>query len=342
MKVRLMKIDLKKGLVAAFGIAALFAMPLSAASVRIYQTNSAGDDVDVIDPATNKVVMKIKDIEVPHGVSFAPDGSRAYITCEAESTVWAVDTKTGKVIAKVPLSGHPNNLSTSQDGKRVFVSIVAAPGAVDVIDTVALKNIKTIPIRGNAHNTYVTPDGKFVVAGSVAGKTVTVIDELTLEKLWDMDMSSGVRPIAFDKNPDGSTKNMYIQLSNFHGFAVVDFKTHKEIQRVTLPDKPQVGETHSAAPSHGIAVAPDGKSLWVNSSQANGVFAYSLPDLKYKGYIAAGPTPDWLTFTPDGKRLYVAVAGANYVSVLDTQAMKEVSRIPVGEVPKRNGTVMVP
>ncbi len=342
MKVRLMRFDLGTGLVLPLAVAALFALSASAASVRIYQTNSAGDDVDVIDPATNKVVMKIKDIEVPHGVTFSPDGLRAYITCEAESTVWAVETKTGKVIAKVPLSGHPNNLSTAADGKRVFVSIVAAPGAVDVIDTVALKNIKTIPIRGAAHNTYVTPDGKFVVAGSVAGKTLTVIDELTLEKLWDMDMTAGVRPITFDKNADGSTKNMYIQLSNFHGFAVVDFKTHKEVQRVTLPDKPSLGETHSAAPSHGIAVAPDGKSLWVNSSQANGVFAYSLPDLKYMGYVAAGPTPDWLTFTPDGKRLYVAVAGANYVSVLDTKAMKEISRIPVGEVPKRNGTVVIP
>lgn len=323
-------------------VTAMLTVPLTAASVRVYQTNSAGDDVDVIDPATNKVVMKIKDIEVPHGVSFSPDGLRAYITCEAESTVWAVDTKTGKVIAKVPLSGHPNNLSTSLDGKRVFVAIVAAPGAVDVIDTVALKNIKTIPIRGAAHNTYVTPDGKFAVAGSVAGKTITVIDELTLEKVWDMDMSAGVRPITFDKAADGSTKNMYVQLSNLHGFAVVDFKTHKEIQRVTLPDKPAMGETHSAAPSHGIAVSPDGKSLWVNSSQANGVFAYSLPDLKYLGYAAAGPTPDWLTFTPDGSRLYVAVAGANYVSVLDTKAMKEISRINVGEVPKRNGTVVVP
>ena len=67
----------------------LLALPLivSAGSVRIYQTNSAGDAVDIIDPTTNKVVMQIKDIEVPHGVSFSPDGTRAYISCEAENTV---------------------------------------------------------------------------------------------------------------------------------------------------------------------------------------------------------------------------------------------------------------
>src|ERR1700676_13731 len=99
----------------------LLALTSMAASVRIYQTTSAGDAVDIIDPATNKVVMQIKDIEVPHGVSFSPDGTRAYISCEAENTLWATDTKTGKLLGKAQLSGHPNNISVSKDGKLVFV-----------------------------------------------------------------------------------------------------------------------------------------------------------------------------------------------------------------------------
>ena len=43
---------------------------------RIIQTNAAGDNIHLIDPATNKVVEVIRDIEVPHGVTSAPDGSR--------------------------------------------------------------------------------------------------------------------------------------------------------------------------------------------------------------------------------------------------------------------------
>src|SRR5712671_2680552 len=89
------------------------ALPLPGASFRIYQTNSAGDSVQIIDPATNKVVMEVKGIEVPHGVTFSPDGTRAYITCEAENTLWATDTKTGKLLGKAPLSGHPNNVAIS-------------------------------------------------------------------------------------------------------------------------------------------------------------------------------------------------------------------------------------
>ena len=42
----------------------LLALPLAASSVRIIQTNSAGDNVSIIDPATNKVVGEIQGIEV--------------------------------------------------------------------------------------------------------------------------------------------------------------------------------------------------------------------------------------------------------------------------------------
>src|SRR5688572_8457118 len=59
----------------------LLAVPLIAADkVRIIQTNSAGDNVHIIDPATNKVVGEIKGIDVNHGAAAAPDGSRLYVT----------------------------------------------------------------------------------------------------------------------------------------------------------------------------------------------------------------------------------------------------------------------
>ena len=318
----------------------LLSLPLMAGSVRVWQTNSAGDEVDVIDPASNKVVLKVKDIEVPHGVTFSPDGTRAYISCEAEKTLWATDAKTGKLLGKAPLSGHPNNISISKDGKRVFVAIVTRPGAVDVIDTAGMTRIKTIPAKGGVHNTYVTPDGKYVIAGSVVGKMLTVIDPNTLEIAWEKPFDLGVRPIAFEQNTDGTTKRLFIQLSGFDGFAVLNFATHEEERRVKNPNEPGGGHTEGGAPSHGIGVMPGGKELWVNSSPNNGIFVYSLPDLKVIGYVKTGEVPDWVTFTPDGRRIFVANSGSNSVSVIDTAARKEVARVPVGEVPKRNGTVV--
>ena len=45
-----------------------------------------------------------------------------------------------------------------------------------------------------------------------------------------------------------------------------------------------------------------------------------------------------MTLTPDGKTAYVANPVTNDVSVVDVESMKEVARIPVGFVPKRNTT----
>src|SRR5712691_2237392 len=235
--------------------------------VRIIQTNSAGDNIHLIDPATNKVVGVIEGIEVNHGVGGAPDGSRIYISDEAMSTLDVVDAKSLKVVKRIPLSGHPNNIAVGKDGRRVYVAIIEAPGGVDVIDTASMTDVKTIKTKGSIHNPYVTPDGKYVVAGSIVGKTVNVIDAKTEEPVWDVDMGLGVRPMTFATNPDGSTKWIFVQMSGFNGFAVVDFATHKEVKRVQNPDLPpgKTEVTAGADPSHGMAVTSDGKTLVVCS-----------------------------------------------------------------------------
>lgn len=322
----------------------LLAVPLTATSVRIVQTNSAGDDVHVIDPATNKVVGIIHGIEVNHGAASAPDGRTLFISNEGESTLEVVDTKTLKVTKSIPLSGHPNNIAISKDGKRVYVSIARAPGSVDVIDTASLEDVKSIPAKGAVHNTYVTPDGKFVVSGSIAGKTITVIDQKTETPVWWLTMDLGIRPMAFATNPDGSTKWIFVQLSDFNGFAVVDFATHKEIKRISNPPL-EAGKTAvhvGGNASHGMAVTADGKTLVVNSGENSALYAYSIPDLKVLGGADVGKAPDWVTLTPDGKTAYVANAASNSVSVVDIKTMKETMRIPVGEVPKRNITAVFP
>ena len=326
-------------------IGLLLALPLAlgAATVRIIQTNSAGDDVSVIDPVTNKVVGVIKGIEVNHGATSAPDGSRYYISNEANSTLDFVDQKTLKITKSVPLSGHPNNISIGKDGRHVYVSIARKPGAVDVVDTVSQERIKTIPTKGPIHNTYVTPDGKWVVAGSIPAKDITVIDAKTETVAYTIDMDLGVRPMTFNTNPDGSTKWIFVQLSGFNGFAVVDFASRKEINRIELP-KIAADKTYPVGgnESHGMAVTSDGKTLVVNSRLNSSLYTYSLPDLKLTGTVGVGKSPDWVTLTPDGKTAYVANAASDYVSVVDLLAKREVTRIPVGQVPKRNYTAVLP
>jgi YVTN family beta-propeller protein len=327
-----------------FVLMAIAAMPMAAqVQVRIIQTNSGSENIHIIDPATNAIVGEIKGIPVNHGAAASPDGTRLYFSGEAERTLDVVDVKTLTVTKKIPLSGRPNNITISKDGRLLYVGIVSQPGALDVIDTASLERVKSIPTRGGIHNVYVTPDGKHVVAGSIAGRNLGVYDTATDALQWSL-FEQGVRPIAFETNTDGSTSRMFVQLSDFHGFAVVDFAQRKEVARITLPDLPP-DQRHTGqfngAPSHGLGVAPDGKTLLVTSRINSRVYLYSLPGLELLGGVEIGKEPDWVTFTPDSKTAYISSGGNDTVSAVDITTRKEVARIKVGTSPKRNITAVL-
>jgi YVTN family beta-propeller protein len=334
----------KRALASSITVVALVLCAASLAAqnkVRIIQTNSAGDNVHLIDPATNKVVGEITGIEAGHGAGASPDGREIYVSNEAESSLDIVDAKTLKILARVPLTAHPNNMAVGKDGRYVYVGIIQDPGGVDVIDTKTRTRVKNVPTKGTIHNAYVTPDGKYVVAGSIGGRTINVIDAKTNEPAFTIEMDLGVRPMTFNTNPDGSTKWIFTQLSAFNGFAVVDFATRKEIRRIQNPDLPPGKATvpQGSDPSHGMAVTSDGKTLVVCSRLNNHLYSYSLPDLKpLGGAELSGKGAGWVTLTPDGKKAYVANPVTNDVSVVDIASMKEIARIPVGAVPKRNVT----
>lgn len=317
----------------------------------IVQTNSRDEVVHLIDAATHEIVGEIAGIPVNHGAAGAPDGSELYFSSEAKFTLDVVDAKSLAIVAEIPLSGRPNNISIGKDGRYVYVGIMQEPGGIDVIDTRSRENVHHIDTGSRVHNTYVTPDGNYVVAGTFGGQgNLDVFNTSTWERAFQIyppttgDAMDGIRPIAFDTHPDGTTRNMYVQISNIHGFAVVDFNTRTEIGRVMLPFLPEDQRDpppYNAAPAHGIGVAPDQKTLWVCSRWNGTVYAYSLPDMEYLGGVKVGSHPDWITFSPDSKYAYAANGASDDVSVIDIAGLVEVERIKVGSAPKRNITAIL-
>ena len=109
---------------------AVLLLPMKAAAqdaVRIVQTNSAGDNVHIIDPTTNTVVGEITGIERAHGAQPSPDGRWLYVANESDDTVDVVDVAMLKVIKKIPLTGRPNNITVTPDGRKVYVAIAQSP-----------------------------------------------------------------------------------------------------------------------------------------------------------------------------------------------------------------------
>src|ERR1700686_1414037 len=86
---------------------------------KLYVTNSDGDDVTVIDTATNKPIGRIEVGLHPHGI--AVPASQDFILVTIEGTkpgqlVW-IDPVTDKVTQKMDIGPAPNQLAVTPDGK---------------------------------------------------------------------------------------------------------------------------------------------------------------------------------------------------------------------------------
>jgi len=322
---------------------------MAQSQVRILQSNAAGDRVHIIDPVTNTVVGEIVGIEAAHGVTASPDGNRIYVSNEADETLDVADMATRHVIKKIPLSGRPNNISITPDGRKVYVGIRQRvgnnPGVADVIDTASLTKVKSIRTEGPVHNLYVTAGRQECSRGRGwrrgACERARYPDRCTLVV---HQLGEGIRPMAMSKNPDGSTRQLFVQIGDYNGFVVVDFQARKEVARIPLPKlaSGRIPLIAGSSESHGIAVTADQKILVVNSRLNNALYSYSLPDLKLVGRAdLSGRGAAWVTITPDGKRAYVADpwkpdAGGRH-------SHDEGSRQDqVGQVPKRNYTMVIP
>ncbi len=132
-------------------------------------------------------------------------------------------------------------------------------------------------------------------------------------------------------------------MTNLHGFVVADIPGRKVVERVELPPAPPLDcPLEVNTPTHGLALTPDGKQIWVTSLADSGVYVYDLGTKKTSALIPVGKCPNWIAFSPDGKHCAVSNSDSNDCSILDTRTRREVPRVKVGKGPKRVLVVKVP
>src|SRR5260221_716164 len=120
----------------------LLALPAAAQTARVYVTNSAGDSIHVIDPASNKVVQVIPGVEGVRPMAFesAADGSprRIFVQTSNLNGFAVVDFKERKQVARITLpdrgfgeqerrmdSPSPG-IGVAPDGRTLWVTSIGA------------------------------------------------------------------------------------------------------------------------------------------------------------------------------------------------------------------------
>ena len=252
---------------------ALAAFPALARPV-LYVGNSTGDDVAVIDVATQKLVTKIKVGQTVHGVCAPADGRRAYATIESDHTVRVIDTASNTQVDTIPLPGQPNECAITADGHYLVVPLLAPANSAVIIDTATKQVVKTLPLR-HPHNCF-APEGGSNDAIWCEERDMWRINRIDMKTMAYTDyVNVGGDPRPFVVSAD--EKTLFTALSGLHGFATVDLVKKTETE-VALPAMPLMNCRIEPAntPTHGLERTIDRKKLWITSVADSGVYIYDF------------------------------------------------------------------
>ena len=137
--------------------------------------------------------------------------------------------------------------------------------------------------------------------GNVDDGTVTMVDPRALKVIG-----------TFDVTPDGKTPQDPVQALVYP--ALVQAKGKNFVQ--------------------GLAVSPDGRTLYVSRGFLGDVAAFDIASRKMLWrFQIDGIRSDHIALSPDGSRLYVSALTANKVEVLDTKTQTLVGSFPTGDWP---------
>jgi len=117
----------------------------------------------------------------------------------------------------------------------------------------------------------------------------------------------------------GQNPKAYVGLFGDKAIAVLDTVTQKVLKTmaVTAPD--------------GMVITPDGKKLYVSSTDSGVVEVIATANDTIISSINVGAMPAGLSITPDGKQVIVSVGGANQAAVIDTASDTVVSQTTVAK-----------
>ena len=317
-----------------------FPNALHAQSTRLYVGNSTADNISVIDLGSLKVIGDIQVGPHVHGMAVRADGSRLFSTSEGDNTLRIFDTSTGKLVSAVKLAGRPNQCAVTPDGKFVAIPI-RDMDSVDIVDVAQQKVVKTLPVKA-PHNAFNAGSNRYIFVSSMGDHAIKEIDLDSMD--YSATIPTGGVPRPYVITRDGRT--MYVAVSDLHGFVVVDIPERKVVRRVEMPAEHPTPHEHPGEPintlTHGLALSPDEKELWVTSLLDDAMYVYDVSSQKVVGHVPVGSGPNWVAFSPDGKYVCVSNAADDNVSIIDVKARREVARLKVGRVPKRLVAASVP
>lgn len=212
-----------------------------------------------------------------------------------------IDLTTDKLVWEKTFEGGCDRMSISPDGKTMYLPSLEK-GFWNVVDCASGDIIKKIDVHKRAHNTIYGPSGKQVYLDDIASPWLYIADATKHELVNKVGpFANFVRPFTIN----GKETLAYVTVDSLLGFEVGDINTGKKLAHIEVEGWNRGPVRRHGNPSHGIALTPDEKEIWLADGHNMRVHVFNaVAPYQQLTTIPVQDMPGWITFSIDGKLVY--------------------------------------
>jgi YVTN family beta-propeller protein len=316
--------------------------------------------LDIVDPATLKILARVPSGPDPHEVEASSDGKFAYISNyggsdSALNTISVVDLVAQKALPPINLGAlHSAHGLHFIGGKLYFTAetnkiIGRYDPATQAIDFLLGTG------QDRSHMVLAAPDGEKIFTANVNSATISIIEHITQpgggfgpppgangapgaapnmpppggpRKTWRItNVPAGRGAEGFDVSPDG--KELWAANAQDGTITIIDIAAKKVTQAVTIAVKG----------ANRLKFTPDGSHVLVSglaggpSSEGANLAILDAASRKEIKKLNLGGGSAGILIQPDGSRAFIAVSAADKVVVLDLKTLELTGQIATGKQP---------
>jgi DNA-binding beta-propeller fold protein YncE len=216
-------------------------------------------------------------------------------------TLQRIDLTTGKIVWEKEMEGGCDRMSISPDGKTMYLPAFEKKFWM-VVDCATGNVIAKIDGFIKSHNSLYGPSGNYVYLGDIRNPWLYMANTKTNTIEYKVGpFSNYVRPFTIDSKETLA----YVTVDSLLGFEVGDLKTQKKLARVEVEGWLPGPVRRHGNPSHGIALTPDEKEIWLADGHNMRLHVFSAKSpYQQLTTIPLQDMPGWITFSINGRYAY--------------------------------------
>jgi len=257
---------------------------------------------DVPGSVSPEVVTGVTASPVTNLMYIATQGRLGALDLASDKMIWS-NAYDGKCCERPQITGNGKTILVGSAKRDFWYVVDGKTGKL-------LTKIQT-PLSTAAHNLNFSADDRLAFMSPI-GNVMSIADLDALTVIKTITFGEAIRPFVL--NHDAS--RIYANVNELLGFEVADVASRRVIERIEVPgflwkekwNGPEHRSVPHGCPSHGIALTPDEKEVWVVDGINNYIHIFDITGKtpRFADSIKLTGAPGWITMGFDGRYAYVS------------------------------------